>query len=279
MLTIEYRNTAITPADTIRINIANMAQKNYRWIFTITNVDEPARVGVLIDQYLGTETVLNLNGVNSMDFNVTATAASFAPNRFIIVLRQLSVLALKKLIVTAKRNTDGKVVLSWKAINELNMLHYQSEKSDNGISFAAFGKATAATDNNGGNPIYSTQDISNYNSLQYYRIKAVSENLPVQYSEVVKVLAVEKKGNISIYPNPVKGKIIHIVFTDMPKENYAYTIIDNSGRLIANGALNVQTNMTQKNILLNQNLAISNCLLILVNEQGIKTTIAINIAE
>ena len=277
LLTFEYRNFPTTQNDTIRINMANMARNNYKWIFTLTNIDAPGRIGVLVDKFLATETILDLDGNNSFNFNVTDLATSYATDRFMIILKQQSVLAAEEISLIAKRNDEGKVLMNWRVHNELNVIHYQTEKSQNGIFFTSFGAVLNATNNIGGEALYTKVDDSNDNTFEYYRVKMTTNNQSVKYSEVVKVSTNSKEGFVAISPNPVLSKTIHLLFTGMPKGNYEYVINNKTGQRILSGSINVQNYTTQKSILLRSNNSVGIYVLTLISNQGVKTAIPFNI--
>lgn len=279
LLTFEYRNLPEGENDTIKVNMANMVQKNYRWVINFENFDTQARAIFLVDKYLGTETLLNVNEINSIGFNVTATLASSATDRFIILLRQQTVLALNKIIPTVNRNTTGNVFVNWAVNNESNILNYQTEKSVNGNVFSAFGLATNPTCNNGGNSLYSKEDESNYNSHQYYRIKILNLDFSVHYSNIVQVLAVNKQGKVTIYPNPVQGKIIHLNFTAMPKGNYQYIVRNNIGQQISIGRIITNEESARITITLSKSIPAQNCTLTLIDDHDLKTVVAFKIIE
>ncbi len=279
LLTFEYRNLPAGVNDTIKLNMANMVQKNYKWIMTFDNFNTQERAVFLIDKYLGTETTLNVNSLNTVDFNVTATAASAAPDRFMMILKQQTVLALKNIIPTAKRNAEGTVFVTWEVINETNVLNYQTEKSVNGNAFSAFGLTTFPTDNNGGNAFYSKEDESNYNSFQYYRIKILNLDLSVHYSETIKVLAINKKGSVVIYPNPVQGKMINLIFTAMPKGHYRYVVSNNIAQQISNGNIVIGEERSKISITLPTSIPAQNCILTLIDDRNLKTVIAFKMID
>ena len=138
---------------------------------------------------------------------------------------------------------------------------------------------TNPTDNNGGNSNYAKEDESNNNSVQYYRIKTLNSDLSVKYSEAIKVNAVKRKGSVVIYPNPVQGKILNLIFTAMPKGQYQYIVSNNIGQQILSGNIVVGEVRSKYSIILPTYIPAQNCILTLIDEMNLKTVIAFKMVD
>jgi hypothetical protein len=84
---IEQRKT-IDEVDTLFIHLANVKIGKYSWDFTLKNMPTNGRTAFLIDKHLNSRTALNSNAEQAYDFEITNAAASYANDRFLIVLKQ-----------------------------------------------------------------------------------------------------------------------------------------------------------------------------------------------
>lgn len=100
---------------------------------------------------------------------------------------------------------DDKALLSWVTETEINVSHFEIERSSTSNGFVKIGtvKATSvpALRNN-----YSFTDDNPLLPVTYYRLKMVDEDGKSKYSPVV-VLKETNKQIISAYPNPFTNKI------------------------------------------------------------------------
>jgi hypothetical protein len=103
---------------------------------------------------------------------------------------------------------NGKPYLKWVTENELNVSHFEIERSTDGNRFTKI-KAV----NSIGNGSYTAVDEMPLTGNNYYRLKMVDKDGRFSYSEV-RFIKVAKSGNvISVYPNPAKDKL-NIILSD-----------------------------------------------------------------
>jgi hypothetical protein len=123
---------------------------------------------------------------------------------------------------------DREVVNSWGGENEINVSHYNIQRSTNSKDFETVGTVKAI--GSGANS-YSFTDMaptpSPLNGVVYYRLQMVDKDGAVSYSKVVSCeLSVVSK-QIAVYPNPAKDNVTisgnHIAFVQ---------VIDNIGRVV-----------------------------------------------
>lgn len=95
---------------------------------------------------------------------------------------------------------DGKKVnLNWASSNEINVNHFEIERSADGLSFTSLGTVTA--NNFAGTNHYSFVDLNALSGTSYYRLKIVDNDRRFSYSNTI-FLNTKLKAGISIYPNP-----------------------------------------------------------------------------
>ncbi len=106
----------------------------------------------------------------------------------------------------------------WQTVNEINVSHYNVERSNNARDFTVVGKINAA---NKTTNTYSFTDLIKNTELEnkdwYYRIVGVDVDGKQTYSETKKVTINDKSQTIQIFPNPSKNTI-HIISTQEIKD-------------------------------------------------------------
>jgi len=135
------------------------------------------------------------------------------------------VLPLRLISFTAKL-ANGKSNLKWVSENEINVSHFDVERSSDGNRFE---KLTEITSKGGG--IYNMVDAAPLKGVNYYRLKMVDKDGKFTYSniEVVKVLSNAGFG-FNMYPNPNKG--ILILEPSLLDKPVTISIFDQQGRMV-----------------------------------------------
>jgi len=124
----------------------------------------------------------------------------------------------------------GNVQIDWIALNEINVDHYEVERSTNGINFTSLGDVKAL--NNADNINYSKIDPSPVNGKNFYRIKAVDKDGAITYTGIAQVNISNGKTSVSIYPNPVQNRIVNVQFTNLPAGNYNLVLYNTLGQSV-----------------------------------------------
>jgi len=106
------------------------------------------------------------------------------------------------------------VVNKWTTANEINVSHFNVQRSSNGIEFYTINKVNAK---NKSYNEYSFTDLQPLNGRSYYRIEAVDKDGKITYSKTLQITLNNKPETLNIYPNPtnndvkVKGKDISLI--------------------------------------------------------------------
>ena len=245
LLSIEARNAALSAADTIFYNLTNLRKQTYQFRFKPVNMGSASASAWLVDRYLQTETPVNLTDSTFIDFTITDDAASAAANRFYLVFRPVVVLPVTITSLSAIRNGNEAVDIKWKVQNETNLEGYFVERSADGRNFSSLFQ-TLPIVNNGGDAVYTFEDKTPIKAYCFYRIKAISNNGLVQYSNIVKLGPVVATAGISIYPNPVIGKTAHIRFENQPQGLIRLQLINEIGQVVYNGSLQTDTSSSKQ---------------------------------
>ena len=246
LLAVERRPEPVAN-DTLHLDFNSAKQQSYNWKIAPRKIDAPGRTAWLVDKFLNTTSSISLTDTSSFDFVVNNNAASYAADRFKIVFKVNVVLPVTITSISAVRNPDRSIKVRWSVENELNIDKYEVERSADGIRFSGI-ITNAATNSR----TYAKDDLSPLSQDNYYRIKATSNNGQVQYSAIVKVAPLKTDGLISVYPNPVEGKIINLRFTDMTEGSYQLQLTNKLGQVVYSGTANVTAATFVKNITLSK---------------------------
>lgn len=92
----------------------------------------------------------------------------------------------------------GLAALHWKSgLEEVNLDHYDIEKSSNGKDF----QKTSSTKATGSNSTYEYK-TAQVEPSAYYRLKAVAKDAKFDFSPIVKVIRHKNDKSVQLYPNP-----------------------------------------------------------------------------
>ncbi|MFM2359607.1 MAG: hypothetical protein RLY16_1600 [Bacteroidota bacterium] len=225
------RRAPISVADTIQFNMNTLKTQAYKLQF-IPSALATGFNAFLEDKFLGTSTLISTIQPTEYNFNVTASAASAAANRFRIVFK---VQAPLPVTITAVRafEQNAAIAVEWKVENQLNVRHYVIEKSTDGHNFVDAGVVTS--NNSVLNTItYNWLDVQARVGTNYYRIRSVDQDGAFRKSEIIKVVLGKKSSLVSVWPNPVKGNQINLNFVNEPSGRYIVQLSNVLGQITIN---------------------------------------------
>jgi hypothetical protein len=232
LLVVERRHT-IVGTDTSFMNLSNMKIQQYSFEIKTSLLDESGLFGYLEDTYLHTRTLLDLNGSNLIDFEVTSVPASYAPNRFRILFMPFVLPVTFTSIKAYPKNKD--IVVEWKTANEATMKNYKVQKSNDGNKYITANTIAAknAASNN-----YNWLDTQPSEGNNFYRIQSTDPDGKINYSKVVKVYMADEKQAISIYPNPVINGVINLQLTNQAAGIYGIRLFNKLGQVMFSKQIN-----------------------------------------
>ena len=236
LLSVEARD-AININDTIFYRFQNLRQQPYQLRFAPINISTTL-TAYLIDRYSNTNTPISLNDTSFIDFVINSDTSSYAADRFLLVFKQPDILPVTIVNIAARRNADQTNQITWSVENEMNLQEYTIERSANGTTFNMIGY-TSPSANNGGPYSYGYRDEMPLNGINFYRIKARSNSGQLQYSNMAKVEGINSTAKISVYPNPVVDKMIHVNFNNQKEGMYILQLSNKAGQLIYNNSVNI----------------------------------------
>ena len=224
-LSIEARPQA-QANDSVPLNLSKYKQSSYFLKIASENFD-PSLTAVIKDKYLNVELPVDLVGSTQMPFSITTDPASSAANRFVIIFKPGSILPVTLTDVKAYQKEQG-IQVDWTAHTEINVDHYEVEKSTTAQQFEKAGIVNARQ-NNSVTEYYGWFDKNVVTGNNFYRIKIVDKSGSFKYTDIVKVRIAKGEGSISIFPNPVKNKLMHIQLENLDKGRYNVVLYNNLG--------------------------------------------------
>ena len=181
--------------DTIFLALSNTRLGAYRFNIDPSVLGNLPLKAYLKDKFLQTETAVSLSAITDINFDITIDPNSRVTDRFMIIFKKF--LPVRFTAITALRNSNNAVNLTWNTENENNIDTYKIEKSIDRVNFIEIG-SQMPTANNFGNPYYTFYDVTASNKINYYRIKGNGIIGNAIYSNIATILPLEEKNNKSI---------------------------------------------------------------------------------
>ena len=152
------------------------------------------------------------------------------------------VFPLRLLSFTAKRSSfslspgDGRdeALLNWTTANEINVDHFEIERSGNGREFVRMQNVKCKMQNGAS---FSFTDHSPLTTHNYYRLKMVDKDGRFEYSPV-RVVSNGGSFYVSVRPNPVKN-MLQVEVTGDKKTSLQIQIISQDGKVLISQQCNL----------------------------------------
>ena len=193
-----------------------------------------------------------LTALLSVVIGVTITTSASAQNDS---LKSSGINSVSSLVnVTMAQFTggysNGFVQLKWSTIREIDMNHFEIERSTDGITFRKIGQTQAEGDSDI-KANYKFIDILAEKGSNFYRLVMIDRDGNFSYSKPI-TIGVEAKGIslMVVYPNPF-SKTVRVKFQCEVPEQISIQIIDNTGSLLRKQAADAQkgeNNIEVKNV-------------------------------
>ncbi len=263
--------------DTVFLRLTNLGIKKYRFqIGTIDLVQNNVKA-ILQDNLQGTNTELDLNSINDIDFEVTANPASSASNRFKIIFTLTTPLPVSFTSINAYQQ-NAAIAVDWKVTSQTNLLNYEIEKATDGVSFStAATQAVIGVD--GSDAAYSWLDLNPVTGDNYYRIRSMGVAGEIKYSNTVSVKIVKSNAVINIYPNPATGKTINLQFINMDKGYYSLRLLNIMGQVMFTQQFNHNGGNVIKSIVLGSKFVSGNYRMEITRPDNTKMTKNVFVAD
>ena len=210
------RDTTINAGDSVFIGSLTNGLDSVKWYANGTSLIDSIRPGFWVHPIVTTSYILQqvVNGCFSSDtIKVTVGAVPLKFTNY-------------ELRFTNDRHVENR----WTTANEVNVSHFNIQRSNNGKDFTTIGKTNAKGFSFNE---YSFIDETPNEGVNYYRVESVDRDEKKQYSEV-RTLTINHSSltTIDVYPNPTTG----YVYIDLPNKERAcwqITATDIYGKRVA----------------------------------------------
>jgi len=219
------KDTTINAGDTVYIGSYTNGIDSLRWLQNSIVIDT-LKPGFLVHPTTTTSYILQqtVNGCFSSD-TVTVTVKPLPLKMMSYELRMMN---------ESLRGTKQSIENIWQTANEINVSHFNIQRSINGNNFITIGKVTAQNKITNEYTFYDSPPVEGL-GVVYYRIESIDFDGRKQYSETRTLnLKPQTLNGVSIYPNPAKD-IINIASQENIKE---VKIINNLGQIIYSNSIN-----------------------------------------
>ena len=129
------------------------------------------------------------------------------------------------------------IQIDWSILTEINVGHYEVERSSNGQQFTTVGQQQASR-NNSDKANYSWLDISPGSGIVFYRIKAVDLDGKKTYSTIIRINMNSVVHDITLFPNPIIDKRLSFELGKMDAGKYDIVISDRNGSIVYSSSFN-----------------------------------------
>jgi hypothetical protein len=146
-------------------------------------------------------------------------------------------LPLKLTAFTAALNSkQDKVNLNWSTMSEINVSHFEIERSTDGNTYTHLALNFAASNSGSKHDYDYMDDVSSLSGVIYYRLKMVDIDGKYSYSNVRMVRigrTNDKVVVINTFPNPVTSELRVTIPNSWQNKKVNYEVIANNGQLVS----------------------------------------------
>ncbi|CAN5311292.1 hypothetical protein BH09BAC2_BH09BAC2_05670 [soil metagenome] len=201
--------------------------------------------------------------LNGGTYNATGGAQSFTlqPGEYHVYVNQNPTIPVTIISFNGKNNGDENL-LSWNVATEINVSHYEIERSADGRNFATIGKVSATRSNN-----YNFTDRASVaNVVFYYRLRSVDIDGNSKYSGIIKIKNTSKQFFAEAAPNPFVTEIRLNIQSDGNRK-VSISVTDVAGRKLIQQNINVAGGVNNVEVSGSQRLSPGNYIVTVTTEQ------------
>lgn len=132
-------------------------------------------------------------------------------------------------------NNNGNVIIDWSTSDEVNVSHYEVQRSDDGIGFYTIGNVAAR--NVAALQQYELTDSKELKGTTYYRLRSVDLDGKIKMSKIVSVGPGGSAGRYLTIANPARNTI-HVTAQALTG-HFEYRINTLAGQTIQHGSMNI----------------------------------------
>lgn len=173
----------------------------------------------------GTNAVVNADSTTTINFKLPkGDTAGKTISYFYTIVKPLPIQFVD---IKATLIDKNNIAVSWDVSDEIGIAKYEVQKSTDGKAFNVIGEVAAK------NTVTSYQFIdNNVSSINFYRIKAISESGAINYSNVAK-LTTNNSPLTTIYPNPLVYKTLNVQLGNAVAGKYSVSVYNSIGQKVA----------------------------------------------
>lgn len=161
------------------------------------------------------------------------------------------------------------ILLEWTTSQEIDNDFFFVEKSQNGFNYTVIGQVAskAPGGNSSGDIHYQFTDLQPLTGNNYYRIRQVSKNNLINYSNTAIIPFVLSDWSVLAYPNPVRDIVKLKIYTSQ-KEQYVLRMVNMLGQTVL--IQSVTAEQGYNDFTINMSLLRKGMYVLLVHNQAIK---------
>jgi len=230
LLAIDARKPVIDQ-DTVFYQTGNLRTQQYRIELIPEQLQDRVADAYWIDKFLGTRTQVNLNGPTNITITVSNESGSKAADRFYLVFKPLQVLPVQDIRLYGTVDAGNNAALIWKVTGESEIRAYQLEKSIDGVNYNPIHTETGVL--NTGTPVtYYHTDNQLAHSGGFYRVKTLSRNGGIQFSNQLFLQTKKSVPQFIIHPNPIVDHNIRIQLLGSDAGIWDIMLYNSTGQLV-----------------------------------------------
>jgi len=142
----------------------------------------------------------------------------------------LMTLPVKFANVRAEIDAADNARVYWSNMTESNILHYEVERSSDGVTFNSIGTLLPQS-NSGGREDYNLLSVQS-DQKNYYRIKAIETSGGFFYSTIINLSKRDKPSTFIAFPNPVTNGNIDFRLTNGEAGNYFCYLVNSMNQVM-----------------------------------------------
>ena len=125
--------------------------------------------------------------------------------------------------------TNSNLLIDWSTYDEVNVNHFEIERSRTGQQFATVGRVNAKG-SNGNKTDYNWIDTAPFRGVSFYRIKEVDIDMRSKYSSVVRIDLTQPNSELTLFPNPVVERKVSIQVGNISRGQYKISVSNLNGK-------------------------------------------------
>jgi hypothetical protein len=202
-------------------------------VMVFGNFDVVQQTGTI--SFPGTGTWYNLfTGADTTVSSASLQNVTLQPGQYYVYVNTAAALPVTLVSLTGRKRGNSNI-LTWQVANEINLSHYELEKSNDGQNFYFVADIKAD-----GNKTYSYIDNDQNNStIEYYRLKSVDIGGNFKYSDIITISSTPEAFQMQINPNPT-SKILRLNIKSPVQEIASLIVSDITGRQLYKQEISIE---------------------------------------